>query len=260
MAMALSLSAIVSVSCNNVKMPFVKRGVLEASEEENSALRSSLKETRENYEKQAQELNEILAEITSISGRTTKLQISNGNEGEQLSQAELISEEIDALKERLDKLEAEASRAKRQRKELAVATSTIKELRETVYMQEQQISSLKKAILEKDTTIRIQKDTISNQSSKISKQYSTILKQKEDLAAKVEEMTEQLYQAGLDFEGIADNGDFTISGKRNKTNVKDYRKSIYFMAATYFEKASELGHKDASAHLEAVQTKMAGIK
>ena len=247
-----ALLAIVLTSCGKL----VKKEVLDASEQENQELRESLKAMQENYAAQNEELNSILEELSTINCQTLSLQLNIENGVAEESQADRISDNIQSIKERIDRLEREAQQARKLNKDLAIATSTIKTLRQTIANQEQEIEQLKKVVGEQSATIETQKDTILNQQENLKKQNDLILSQKNQLDEIVRRQTRLLYEAGLEFESLADGGDFTIKGKKDRASVTDYRKGIYEKSITFYREALRQGHPDAEARIAGVQEKI----
>lgn len=247
----LTFAVILLASCNG-KSPLVKRSVLEQSEQANAELKSSLKDLQDSYAKQNEDLCSILNDLSVISKRTTQIQLGAENPAEQINQVELIHSDIDAIKLRIDQLEKEAARARKLDKKLAVATKTIKELRATIAIQEDRIAELNASIAKKDATIKNQQDAIISKDGKIASQQ-------EELQSTLAKQLEMIYTAGQKLEEIADNGDFKISGRKNKNTVTDYRKSIYETAAAYYEMAVSQGKASAQANLDSIKAKMANL-
>lgn len=150
-------------------------------------------------------------------------------------------------------MEREAAKARKIDKNLALATKTIKELRSTIANQEKEINILKATIEDNNVTIRGQKKTIDDQ-------YSTILSQKQELAKIVEKQTELIFKTGIELETIADEGDFSISGRRNKRTVKEYRISIYQKAIESYRMAASQGYAGAQERIKNIETKIAALK
>lgn len=240
---------------------YVKKETLEASERENKELKESLQSAQENYIKQNKELNAILAELTAISYQTTNLQL-NVEQGSayQMTQAEKISATIQSLKKRIENLEAQARKAREIDKNYAIAVSTIKNLQTTIANQEAEISLLKETINAQEATIQTQKDTIRIQRQDLDKQYELISQQRSQLEETVRKQVNLLYQAGLTFEEIADEGDFSVSGRRNKINVKEYRIQIYEKAKAFYMSAAEQGHSEANGRIASVDEKIEQMK
>lgn len=248
----LTLAVALLSSCDG-KAPFVKRSVLEQSEQANAELKSSIKNLQDSYAKQNEDLCSILNDLSVISKRTTQIQLGAENPAEQINQVELIHSDIDAIKLRIDQLEKEAARARKLDKKLAVATKTIKELRATIQIQEDRIAELNASIAKKDATIKTQQDAITTKDGKIASQQ-------EEIQLNVAKQKEMIYNAGVKLEEIADNGDFKITGRKNKNTLTDYRKSIYETAATYYEMAVAQGNAAAQAKLDSIKAKMANLK
>lgn len=241
------------VSCANSQMPFVKRTDLEASELQNKALKGSLDSLQANYAAQTQELSEILAELSSISLKTSSLQLKVEAGAAPMTQTDSIYNNIGAIKSRIDALEKQAAKVRKLNKSLALANSTIEKLRVTVENQEREILSLKKTIAEKDNTIEGQQQTISNQSS-------TIARQEIEIFETVTKQTDMIFKAGSEFEAIADEGAFKITGKKNKMSVNDYRISLYEKALDYYKMASEMKHPGAVSKIAVIEQKIKALQ
>lgn len=249
-----ALTAIILLSsCNDGKLPYVKRDALEASETKNKELAAEMQELQDEYAQQTEQLNSILQDLASINLKTTALEINVEGGRVEKTQAEAISTELDKVRERLDQLERDATRVRKLSKDLAIAQSTINDLRKTIDIQQGQINNLKEVVASQEATISSQKDTIQGQ-------YSTILAQKKQLAKTVAEQVDMLYSAGQEFEAIADDGDFTIKGKKNKNAVIDYRLHIYEEASTFYNMALRQGHQEAAARISEVESKMAALQ
>lgn len=240
--LALAVSMQAAISCDG-GMPLVSRSKLAQVEAEKQELLSSLDSVQASFAKQNQDLNYILSELAAISSRTARLRI----EGEEapVTQMELALDDLNALKGKIDRLERDSENARRLNKDLAVSAKTIKELRETVGNQEKEIIRLKKSLAESLETIRNQSSTIKTQNDTISVQTKRLLTQKEELARTVARQTEMLFLAGKEIGRIAGEGDFKITGKRNKENVREYRKSIYRQALEFYQAAADEGHQAA---------------
>lgn len=258
--LAFTAAATMTLSSCGDNSPFVKRSTLEKSQSENAELKSTLETLQSNFAKQNEDLSSILSDLASISQRTAQIHLNVENAYVEEDTIVLIHENIDAIKIRIDKLEQEASKARKLDKSLAVATTTIKQLRQTVSIQEEKIAQLSDIIKTKDATIQIQGTTISSQSEKIQSQSATIATRESQLRETLDRQVEMLYQAGVALEDIADNGDFKISGRRDKLAVKQYRKSIYESAASYYEMALTQGNADAQESLDALKAKIAALE
>lgn len=247
----IALTVMIVASCGD-KSPYVKRSELEQSESEKAELKMSLEELQSSYEKQNEDLSKILNELSVISRKTAHIQLNVEGVPQEVDQVELISSDIEAVKKRIDDLEKEANRARKLDKKLAIATETINELKETISIQESRIAELNEKISSQDATILAQKNTISAKDSEIASQADELRK---TIALQVE----MIYQAGVAFEDIADNGDFKVTGRKNKTSVNEYRKSIYVRAIEYYKTALSEGHNLAQERLEGAQAKILAL-
>jgi len=253
-AILFALAASIAVSCTNGTFPLVPREELTAAEEENSELRSSLSALQENYNKQNKELSYVLSELASICNQTTRIRLHTGETP--LTDLDLVKEDLASIKERIAYLEKQAARARKINKDLAIATTTIRELKETVNNQEKEISLLRQTLSEHENTIHSQKEVISTQKDTIQRQNALLLAQKEELAKTVRQQTELIYNAGIMFSLLADEGDFKISGRKNRYNVNAYRKRIYEEAVSLYKMAASQGHEDSRDSIISVTLKM----
>lgn len=250
----LTIATILAASCADGTFPLVPREELTAAETENSELRSSLSTLQENYNKQNKELSYVLSELASICNQTSQIRLHSGETP--LSELDLVKEDLASLKERIAYLEKQAARARKYNKDLAIATTTIRELKETVNNQEKEITLLRKTLTERENTIHSQKEVISTQRDTILRQNASLLAQKEELAKTVKQQTELIYNAGIMFGLIADEGDFKISGRKNRDNVKAYRRRIYEEAVGLYKMAASQGHEASRDSIISVTLRM----
>lgn len=237
------LPVLLAVSCGE-NSPFVSREELVQSQEKNHQLTASLDSLQRSFNKQAGELSSIISDIAELSSRTARIRV-DGTE-KPLSQYETAKGDIQAIRERLDNLEKEVEAGKKKSKsDLAVSAKTIQQLRATLDLKEKEIINLQKQIQEKDQTIQKQDETISVQKDTISRQMQQLQAQKKELQRQVQAQIDLLYKAGNRFSEIADEGDFKVTGRKNKMNVKQYRKAIYEEALDLYEAAAAQGHKAA---------------
>lgn len=252
---ALGALLLVASSCNM----FVKRDALESSQAETREARKALQETQKNYALQNRELNEILGELTEISRQSTSLQLGEDeNGGSRLTQAEKIDKRLSVLKDRIDRLEKDAERARKLDRNLAIATKTIATLRQTVETQQGEIDRLRSTLQEQEATIEAQEGVISEQKDTISLRESTIELQNQKLERTLRHQTELLFVAGQEFELLADQADsqLDVFGRKDKNKVKEFKKSLYSKAAEYYGAALEQGHEQAAQCLKLVTGKM----
>ena len=230
--------------------PFVSKQDYDLSLQENQHLKDSLEDTHAIIEKQNRDLAFILSELSSISNRSARLRV-NGDEAP-LSSMQLVQEDLDALKGRLDRLEKEAARVRSLDKELAVSKTTIKMLRETIDMQQDEIERLRSELLASRETIKYQEDRIADQGDTIKNQLDRLSVQKKRLSETVEKQTDMLFDAGNELASIADEGNFRITGNRNRTSVRQYRQMIYKKSLEYYQMAALGGHRSANDSIMSV--------
>ena len=240
----------VAIACDEQQFPFVSKKDYDLSIEENQLLRDSLNDTHSLIEKQNKDLAYILSELSSLSSRSVRLRVDA--ERASLSSMQMIQEDLDALKEKLNRLEGEAAKVRSLDRKLAVSSSTIKMLRETIGLQQDEIDRLKTELLNSKETIRAQQNTIAVQGDTIRNQMEILSEQRKKLTQTVQEQTLMLFDAGRALADIADEGNFKITGNRNRLSVRQYRQTIYNKAIDYYQMASLGGHPDARDSMLAV--------
>lgn len=223
---------------------WVSREKMEQAEAENQRLAASMDSLQRDYAHQAEELAAILSDIAELGNRTSRIRVDAPGE-KPLSQVESARADLKAIRERIDGLEKEVEAAKASKNQVAISAKTISQLRATLDLKEKEIYQLQLKIREKESLIREKEETISVQKDTISRQMKELQAQKKELQRQVQAQIELLYRAGNRFLEIADEGDFKVTGRRNKMNVKQYRISIYGEALDLFEAAAEQGHAAA---------------
>lgn len=214
-------------------------------------LKSNHEKTRETYVQQANEMTNILQELSDITGRTNSLRMDIENGTAQVTEADQIQGNIDEIKNKLKRLDQLAAKDKSSQK-------TIATLRKVISEKEQEIASLKEEILQKDETIRQQGETIQSQEGTIGEQKETISNQEEQLRKKVEEQAQMLLEAGKDFEALADASP-EVSWKNNKRKVNDWTLQMYNKALTYYLNAKDAGNTEAEDLIQGVREKIQNI-
>ena len=187
---------------------------------EYAELQAAAEATRAQYAEQAAAVDQILRQLSQISGRTVSLRADLEHGGAELTQVQQIEESIADIKMQLARLD-ELSRQTGELQKLVTS------LRAVVAQKDQEIEDLKAEITRRDATIDEQSGTIENQNQLISAQQ-------ENLQALLYEQAQVLFQAGVDFENL---GDTTpdMHGIRDKRNQKAYRRQMYEKAVYYYE-------------------------
>lgn len=257
---AVVVAAVAIKSCD-IDIPYVTREALEVSQNEALEAKNALQSVQENYARQNRELSAILAELSELSCQTSALQLDPESGSRQLTQAESIDGNLDAIRTRIDRLEREAERARKLDKDMALSVQTIKRLRTTVANQQKEIDNLRSVISDRDATISRQKTVIAVQKDTISEQLQTILRQKAELQRSLDRQTEMVYQAGCEFERLGDEGDQTlnVSGRKDKEMVRTYKKAIYEKACQFFQQAANMDHAGAKGRYEVISYKISSL-
>ena len=214
-------------------------------------LKISAEATRDSYIEQATAVDNILQELSQISGSTAVLRTDVEQGTARLNQVEMIENSIDEIKSKLSRLE-QLSKDNAQFKKL------VSSLKTAIAEKEKEIEVLKAEIQSKDRTINEQNEMISAQHGTIAQQNETISAQQENLAKAVREQARMLFQAGEDFEELGDESP-TVSRRKDKAKVKSLTLEMYEKALLYYSKAQETGYPDAAARIAAVKEKMARL-
>ena len=214
-------------------------------------LKISAEATRDSYIEQATAVDNILQELSQVSGSTAVLRTDVEQGTARLNQVEMIENSIDEIKSKLSRLE-QLSKDNAQFKKL------VSSLKTAIAEKEKEIEGLKAEIQSKDRTINEQNEMISAQHGTIAQQNETISAQQENLAKAVREQARMLFQAGEDFEELGDESP-TVSRRKDKAKVKSLTLEMYEKALLYYSKAQETGYPDAAARIAAVKEKMARL-
>lgn len=212
-------------------------------------LRERHDKTRGNYMEQSRQMDDILSELSAISGRTNSLRLDLENGTARITEAEQIQNHITGIKEKIETLTRLAADDKSGKK-------MVETLKKVIDEKEQEISVLKREILRKDETIRAQGEKIERQEGTIDEQLKTISAQEERLRQRLVEQAAMLLQAGKDFETLADASP-SVSWKKNKQKVGDWTLEMYNKAMTYYLNARDAGNDEAPARIESLKGKIA---
>lgn len=258
--LAVGITAVAIKSCD-IDIPLVTREALEISQNEMKVATQAMTSIQDNYVRQNRELSSILAALSELSCQTSSLQLNLEDGGGQLTQARRIDNNLEAIRERIDRLEKEAERARILDKDMALSVQTIKKLRATVSNQQKEMDNLRTAISDRDMTINKQSSVIAVQKDTISYQLQTILRQKTELNSSLAKQTEMIYQAGCEFERLGDEGEQTlnVSGRKDKEMVRTYKKTIYNKAAQLFQQAAILEYPGAQGKYEVISYKISTL-
>ena len=214
-------------------------------------LKASAEETRNGYMEQALAVDNILQELSQISGSTATLRTDVEQGTARLTQVEMIEENIDDIKLKLSDLD-------RLTKENAQFRKVVSSLKAVVAEKEKEIESLRAEIQSRDRTISEQSEKISAQHGTIVLQNETISAQQANLEKAVQEQARMLFEAGRDFEQLGDESP-VVSRRKDRAKVTSLTLEMYDKAILYYSKAMETGYPEASTRLEGVKEKMAAL-
>ncbi len=212
--------------------------------DENKLLKESLDATHTSVLNQAATINKTLSELAEISGNTLKLRGDIENGIARVTQAEQISRNIKAIKNKISSLEKQIGNDSAYKKIVSNLKTIIKE-------KEEEINSLKEIIENQNATITEQKSTIEQQGQKLSNQQEK-LKQAVKVQAKL------LYQAAGEFEKFAEDVP-DVSRKKNKKKVNDWAISMLSRSLLYYQESQKYGI-DASSDISRVQKRIVTLR
>ena len=214
-------------------------------------LKVSAEATRDSYIEQATAVDNILQELSQISGSTAVLRTDVEQGTARLNQVEMIENSIEDIKGKLSRLE-QLTADNAQYKKLVSSLKTV------IAEKEKEIEDLKAEIQARDRTIDEQNETISAQHGTIVLQNETISAQQANLEKALDEQASLLFQAGEDFELLGDEAP-TVSRRKDKAKVKDLTVEMYEKSLLYYGNAQETGRSDAAARVERVKEKLAAL-
>ena len=214
-------------------------------------LKVSAEATRDSYIESATAVDNILQELSQISGSTAVLRTDVEQGTARLNQVEMIENSISDIKGKLSQLE-------RLTQDNAQYKKLVSSLKTVIAEKEKEIEDLKAEIQDKDRTISEQSEEISAQRGTIVLQNETISAQQENLEKAVREQARLLYQAGVDFEELGDESP-SVSRRKDKAKVKSLTLEMYEKAVLYYSKAQETGYPGAADRIAAVKEKMATL-
>jgi chromosome segregation ATPase len=245
------LTALLVIGCVNPSGETVPKNDYDAVVQAYEDLKASAEVTRNGYIEQAAAVDNILQELSQISGSTAVLRSDVEQGTARLNQVEVIENSIDEIKSKLDQLE-------RLTKDNAAYKKMVSSLKSVIAEKEKEIEGLRAEIQAKDRTITEQNEKISAQHGTILLQNETITAQQANLEKAVKEQARMLFQAGADFELLGDESP-TVSRRKDKAKVKSLTLEMYEKALLYYGKALETGYAEASDRIAAVKEKMATV-
>ena len=216
----------------------VSREVYDELQQKYDMLKESVEGTLSANEEVRMELNRIMVELNTISGRTIVLQknIENGIGRDDRTTAEQISESIAEIKRRLNAVPIQ----KADQQTLAL----VKNLQQTIALNEQEISRLNDVIEEKNQTI----STLDNELSETNEQLRLTLDQ-----MKKAEM-ESWISMGDELISTADLLP-NVKGHGNMKEIKKAKLTILLRAKAAYNQAYQLGDANAVTKIKVAEEK-----
>lgn len=239
-------AALLAFSCDDPN--FVPRTEYDALVKEYADLQAGAEATRAEYAAQAAAVDNILQQLSQITGRTVSLRTDLEHGTAELTQVQQIEESIGDIKGKLAQLE----KVTRQSAEL---NKMVKSLRKVISEKEAEIEQLKEEIRLKEATIQQQSATITEQSGTIESQNATISTQRENLRALLAEQAQMLFQAGVDFESLGDNAP-EVSRRRDRRKLAEFTVEMYRKAILYYRQAQNAGYPEAAYRISQIEEKL----
>ena len=245
------LAAALLASCDFKSGETVSKADYDAVVKAYDELKVSAEATRDSYIESATAVDNILQELSQISGSTAVLRTDVEQGTARLNQVEMIENSIEDIKGKLSQLE-------RLTADNAQYKKLVSSLKTVIAEKEKEIEDLKAEIQDRDRTISEQNEQLSAQRGTIVMQNETISAQQANLEKAVQEQARMLYQAGVDFEELGDESP-TVSRRKDKAKVKSLTIEMYEKAILYYSKAQETGYPGAADRVAAVKEKMATL-
>ena len=245
------LAAVLAAGCEFRSGDSVPKEDYDAVVRAYDELKVSAEATRDSYIEQAAAVDNILQELSQVSGSTAILRTDLEQGTARLNQVEMIENSISEIKGKLDQLE-------RLTKDNAQYKKLVASLKTVIAEKEKEIEDLKAELKDRDRTITEQNEMISAQHGTIAQQNETISAQQANLQKAVQEQARMLFQAGVDFEELGDESP-TVSRRKDKAKVKSLTLEMYEKAVLYYSKAQETGYPEAAERLAVVKEKMATL-
>jgi DNA repair exonuclease SbcCD ATPase subunit len=235
---ALILSSCSSSSDGNSESPSVSREVYDELQKKYDMLKESVEGTISANEEARMELNRIMVELNAISGETINLQkdLESGKGKDNRTTAERISESIESIKKRLDAVPTNNADTQ--------TLALVENLRQTIALNEQEISRLNRVIDEKN-------EKISTLDSELEEVNAQLLQSLADL--KKAEMNNWM-SMGDELTRTADLLP-DVKGHGNMKEIKQAKLTILQRAKAAYSQALQLGCGDAVSKIKIVDAK-----
>ncbi len=235
---AIMLCSCTSCDSKDDETASVSREVYDELQQKYDMLKESVEGTLSANEETQMELNRIMVELNTISGRTISLQksIENGASGNNRSTAEQISASIVEIKKRLNAVPTQNA----DKQTLAL----VKNLQQTIALNEQEISRLNNVIEDKNQMI----SALDNELSETNEQ----LRQALDKMKKAE--MESWMSMGDELTSTADLLP-DVKGHGNMKEIKQAKLTILLRAKAAYNNAFQLGYAAALSKMQIVDEK-----
>lgn len=237
LAGAIAFSSCSSCS-DDIKSASVSREVYDELQQKYDMLKESVEGTISANEEARMELNNIMLELNTISGRTISLQrdIESGISRDSRTTAEQISASIAEIKRKLNAVRTE----KADNQTLAL----VKNLQQTIALNEQEISRLNSVIEDKNQQI----SSLDNELAQTNEQLrQTLEKLKEAEITTWISMGDEL----IDTAELLPN----VKGHGNMKEIKKAKLTILIRAKAAYSQALQLGSSDAVSKIKLAEEK-----
>lgn len=235
---AFALSSCTSCGGDENENASVSREVYDELQQKYDMLKESVEGTLSANEEARMELNRIMVELNTISGRTINLQknVENGTGRDNRTTAEQISESIAEIKKRLNAVPTQ----KADKQTLAL----VKNLQQTIALNEQEISRLNAVIEDKNQQI----STLDNELSETNEQLRQALGE-----MKRAEMDSWI-SMGDELLSTADLLP-NVKGHGNMKEIKKAKLTILIRAKGAYNQAYQLGSVEAVSKIKIAEEK-----
>lgn len=231
-----------STSCSESDKK-VSQSKYDALVEECNELKQLREETLASSEENARLIDAIFGELQTITGRTESLQRDVEHRRGSLTKAEAIASDLKTLKNKINKLDTDKNKGDKQ------FEAVVNNLKSVIKQQESEISNLKNVIRQKDEKIT---ELDNNLSSTTSKLNST----SEQLNATTERLLQAQKQNWVNIgDRLVESANELpdVKGHGNMKPVKQAKLAILKNAMSCYQKAIELGNREAKSKLNHAQ-------
>lgn len=233
-------------SCGNKQDDVtVSKEMYDDLQQKYDVLKESVDGTLSANEKAQMELNSIMVELNSISGKTIQLQknVESGKGSDNRTTSERISEAIAQIKKRLNAVRTDDSNKQ--------TLALVKNLRQTIALNEQEITRLNAVIEGKNTEITNLNGQVSDLDSKLQERNEQLQQSLQDMKRAEIESWMSMGNELVRTADLLPN----VKGHGNMKEIKQAKLTILLRAKSSYTTAYQLGHAEALSKIRSTEAK-----